>query len=82
MTIKEFNDLYDFEKLDLINFEGKFLHVIAYKRNTVELYKLYDFYVEAHYSSAEQMFVKIVAFDSERKLNKFIKTLKLSDDLV
>lgn len=78
MTPTEFNILPLHHQAPIVWREGKFMETISYYGYQVNLYGLFDFFVEVYYSEHQNAIHKIEAVDLSA-LNKFLNRIDLGD---
>ena len=60
--------------------EGSYIGVRSYYNHLINLYSLYDFFVEVWYSPGENEIVKIEAIQSDKTLDLYINEMNMPSD--
>ena len=82
MSQENFNTLSLREKINKLYVEGKFIVAIRYYGYKVNLYLLYNYYVEVFYNHKQDRIEKILPLEhSHSRMNFYSDQIKLPSDL-
>jgi hypothetical protein len=75
MTIDEYNELSESEKLSVLQHDGQYLIHLDILEQTFTLFKLRDFHVEVCFDSVTQVICGLRTFDDQQGLAPYLDAL-------